>query len=113
MNVQVLADPAGRLLRASPTLPGSAHDLTAARSHGIIDALTAANIPCWADKAYRGAGGPIRAPYRGKWHKLSLGQQAVNARMPVSAPWANAPSRSRRPGGCCADSAAPPPSSPT
>ena len=40
MNVQVLADPFGRLLWASPALPGSTHDLTAARQHGIIAALT-------------------------------------------------------------------------
>lgn len=78
MNVQILADPAGRLLWTSPALPGSAHDLTAARAHGIVDALTAAGIQCWADKAYRGASGPIRIPYRGKWHNLSPGQQAVN-----------------------------------
>ncbi len=35
MNVQVLADPAGRLIWASDALPGAAHDLTAARNHGI------------------------------------------------------------------------------
>lgn len=52
MNVQVLTDPFGRLLRASPALPGSTHDLTAARRHGIIEALTASGLPCWADKAY-------------------------------------------------------------
>ncbi|MBB5956944.1 hypothetical protein FHS29_003537 [Saccharothrix tamanrassetensis] len=62
----------------SPALPGSTHDLTAARTHGIVDALTGADIPCWADKAYRGAGGPVRVPYRGKRHNLSPGQQAVN-----------------------------------
>ncbi len=78
MNVQVLADPAGHLLWTSPALPGPAHDLTAARTHGIVDALTAADIPCWADKACPGAGGPIRVPYRGKRHTLSPGQQAVN-----------------------------------
>ncbi len=78
MNVQVLADPAGRLLWTSPALPGSAHDLTAARTHGIVDALTVAGIDCWADKAYRGTGGPIRVPYRGRWHTLSPGQQTVN-----------------------------------
>ncbi|ROP38969.1 transposase family protein [Saccharothrix texasensis] len=78
MNVQVLADPAGRLLWTSPALPGAVHDLTAARIHGIVDALTTADIPCWADKAYQGAGSPIRVPYRGKWHNLSPGQQAVN-----------------------------------
>ncbi|GHB86229.1 hypothetical protein GCM10010306_096360 [Streptomyces umbrinus] len=31
MNVQVLTDPIGRLLWASPVLPGPTHDLTAAR----------------------------------------------------------------------------------
>lgn len=51
---------------------------TAARVHGIVDALTAADIPCRADKTCRGASGPIRIPYRGKWHDLSPGQQAVN-----------------------------------
>jgi hypothetical protein len=39
MNSQVLTDPFGRLLWASPALPGSTHDLTAARQHGIIEAL--------------------------------------------------------------------------
>ncbi len=41
----------GRLLLASPALPGATNDLTAARSHGIVDALTAAGLKCWADKA--------------------------------------------------------------
>ncbi|MGX1548414.1 transposase family protein, partial [Streptomyces adustus] len=41
-------------------------DLTAARHHGIIDALTTAELKCWADKAYQGAGGPIRVPFRGR-----------------------------------------------
>jgi hypothetical protein len=38
MNVQVLADPLGRLVWASPALPGAVHDVRAAREHGIIDA---------------------------------------------------------------------------
>ncbi len=49
MNVQVLTDPFGRLLWASPALPGSTHDLTAARTHGIVNALTDAGLKCWAD----------------------------------------------------------------
>jgi hypothetical protein len=36
MNVQILTDPAGRLLWASPALPGAVHDVRAAREHGII-----------------------------------------------------------------------------
>jgi hypothetical protein len=63
MNVQVLTDPFGRLLWASPTLPGSTHDLTAARQHGIIEALTTAGLKCWADKAYQGAGGLVRGAF--------------------------------------------------
>ncbi|MFE3775843.1 transposase family protein, partial [Streptomyces sp. NPDC059122] len=62
----VLTDPFGRLLRASPALPGSTHDLTAARRHGIIEALADAGLKCWADKAYQGAGGPVRVPFRGR-----------------------------------------------
>jgi hypothetical protein len=78
MKVQVIADPAGRLLWASPALPGAVHDIKAARTHGIIDALAEAEVECWADKAYRGAGGTVRVPYWGCWEKLSTGQQAHN-----------------------------------
>ncbi|MEU8869140.1 transposase family protein [Streptomyces umbrinus] len=66
MNVQVLADPAGRLIWASDALPGAVHDLTAVRTHGIPAALTAADVKCWADKAYQGAGPAVRVPFRGK-----------------------------------------------
>jgi hypothetical protein len=66
MNVQVLTDPFGRLLWASPALPGSTHDLTAARQHGIVEALATAGLKCWADKAYQEAAGTIRVPFRGR-----------------------------------------------
>ncbi|MDX2819276.1 transposase family protein [Streptomyces sp. PA03-5A] len=79
MNVQVITDPFGRLLRASPALPGAVHDIKAARTHGIPAALTQAGVRCWADKAYQGAGGTVRVPYRGRWEELSAGQRAVNA----------------------------------
>jgi DDE superfamily endonuclease len=78
MNVQVITDATGRLLWASPALPGAVHDIRAARTHGIIDALAQAGVECWADKGYRGAGGTIRLPYWGRWETLSAGQQAVN-----------------------------------
>ncbi|WP_109006112.1 IS5 family transposase [Streptomyces rishiriensis] len=78
MNVQVMADPKGRLVWASPALAGAVHDVRAAREHGIIEALTEAGITCWADKGYQGAGGTVRLPYRGRWDSLSAGQQAVN-----------------------------------
>ncbi|QXJ21335.1 transposase [Actinomadura graeca] len=95
VNVQFLTDPHGRLIWASPTLPGSTHDLTAARFHGIIDALTQRAIACYADKGYIGAGGAIGTPYRrrkgrklGKRNKLfnrhhakirALGEQGAAA----------------------------------
>ena len=80
VNVQVLADPAGRLVWASPALPGAVHDLTAAREHGIIDALTAAAVMTLADRGYQGAGGSVRTPF--KRHRLrprlSRRQKSVN-----------------------------------
>lgn len=66
VNVQLLADPAGRLIWASPALPGSTHDLTAVRRHGLIAALTSAAIATFADKGYLGAGGAAGTPYRGR-----------------------------------------------
>ena len=58
VNVQVIEDAAGRLLWASASLPGSTHDLTAARTHGIIDALSNANVMTFAYKAYQAARSP-------------------------------------------------------
>ncbi|MFF3890421.1 transposase family protein [Streptomyces sp. NPDC001914] len=66
MNVQVLADPAGRLIWASDALPGAVHDLTAARTHGIPAALATDDVKCWADRAYQGAGPAVRVAFRGK-----------------------------------------------
>ncbi|MEV6810295.1 IS5 family transposase [Streptomyces sp. NPDC051132] len=78
MNVQVIADPFGQLLWASPAMPGAVHDVRAAREHGIVGALAEAGIKCWADKGYRGAGGTVRIPCWGRWETLSAGQKAVN-----------------------------------
>ncbi|MEV0609445.1 transposase family protein [Polymorphospora rubra] len=80
MNVQVIADAAGRLIWASPALPGSVHDLTAARTHGIIDALSNANAMTFADKGYQGAHGSVRTPFKRRRFrpKLSRRQKAVN-----------------------------------
>jgi hypothetical protein len=50
VNIQFLTDPNGELNWASPALPGSTHDLTAARTHYIIDALTSPAIACYTDK---------------------------------------------------------------
>ncbi len=87
VNVQVLADPFGRLIWASPPLPGSTHDVTAARQTGVVTMVTSRNIETWADKAYQGAGGTVRTPY--KRHRVrprprsSAGQKTVNLAYPV------------------------------
>lgn len=78
MKVQVLADPFGRLLWASAALPGAVHDIKAARTHGIIDALAEVGMVCYGDKDYQGAGGALRVPFRGKHRNLSVGQHAAN-----------------------------------
>jgi len=56
VNVQVVTDPEGPLLRISPALPGRAHDLTAARTHRIIRIRERHGVPIPADRAYIGAG---------------------------------------------------------
>ncbi|MFY1649269.1 transposase family protein [Solwaraspora sp. WMMB762] len=80
VNVQVIADAAGRLVWASRALPGSAHDLTAARVHGITHALTSAEVMTFADKGYQGARGSVRTPF--KRHRfrprLSRRQKTIN-----------------------------------
>src|SRR6476620_6633285 len=86
VNVQVIADPAGRLVWASPALPGARHDMGAAREHGIINALNAAGIATVADTAYQGGGSAIRVPQRrrrldpdtGRYRRLSRTQKQVN-----------------------------------
>lgn len=79
MNVQVIADPFGRLIWASPALPGAVHDIKAARTHGIVNAPTEAGVRTWADKGYQGAKGTVRVPYRGRWSTLPAGKRTVNS----------------------------------
>jgi hypothetical protein len=86
VNVQVLADPAGRLIWASPALPGARHDMGAATEHGILDVLTAADVSVVADNGYQGAGPTVQVPQRrrrldrdtGRYRRLSRNQKAVN-----------------------------------
>jgi hypothetical protein len=79
VNVQILADTRGNLLWASPALPGSTHDLTAARRHRIPAALTKFGVACYADNAYRAAGPTITIPFRRRPRALSANQKKVNS----------------------------------
>ena len=80
VNVLVIADAVGRLVWASAALPGATHDLSAARVHGIIEALTSAGVMTFADKGYQAAGGSVRTPFKRHRYrpKLSRRQKAVN-----------------------------------
>ena len=85
MNVQVIASPNGTIPWTSGALPGKAHDLSAARIWGILRALEAAGIITLADKAYQGAEGPVRTPYKGK-NKPESQKQANRAHAAFAAP---------------------------
>jgi hypothetical protein len=65
VNAQVIADPAGRLLRISAVLPASTHDLTATRAHGVHDVPDSTESVTYADRACQGADRHIRVPIRG------------------------------------------------
>ncbi|MFJ8825494.1 hypothetical protein ACIREE_27435 [Streptomyces sp. NPDC102467] len=66
MNVQALTDPFGRLLWALPAPPGVTHDLTAAHTHLIIDALVEAGLKCRTDKAHQGTRRHVHVLFRGR-----------------------------------------------
>ncbi|ROO87973.1 DDE superfamily endonuclease [Actinocorallia herbida] len=66
MNLQVIAGPDGQIVWVSGAVPGSIHDLTAARNWGIIRALTTCGLLVLADKGYIGADPAILVPYKGK-----------------------------------------------
>jgi DDE superfamily endonuclease len=75
-------------LWVSGALPGSVHDLTAARIWGIVRRLAAAGLIVLADKGYIGAGEHVLTPYRGRNKPVS--QKAAN----------RAHARLRAPGEC-------------
>jgi hypothetical protein len=76
MNLQVIASPEGEILWVSGALPGSVHDLTAARIWGMVRRLAAAGLIVLADKGYTGADGSVITPYRGRNKPAS--QKATN-----------------------------------
>ena len=66
MNLQVIASPDGTIVWVSGSLPGSVHDLKAARIWGLVRELAASDILVLADKGYIGADLHIQTPYKGK-----------------------------------------------
>jgi hypothetical protein len=105
MNLQVISAPDGDVLWVSGPLPGSVHDLTAARIWGIIRQL-AAGLITLADKGYIGAGQHVLTPYRGRGKPLRRRQPA--APTPSCAPQARGPVPRSRPGTSSGSSAAAP-----
>ena len=64
-NVQALAGPGGVPLRVSDVLPGSTHDLTAARELVLPQARPyRGKMPLLADSGYDGAGAGVHVPAR-------------------------------------------------
>lgn len=75
LNVQVTARPDGTPLWSSRATPGRTHDLTAARSHGIVQACLTRQILVLADRAYQGAGA-TSAPNRDHARLRAPGERA-------------------------------------
>lgn len=85
VNVQLVADPAGKLLRISPALSGRTHDLIAARDHRIIGICERQGAPVLAGRACIGAGSRVttsigRLPH----HDLNPIRRTVNRALPVA-----------------------------
>jgi len=77
VNLQGLIDPRrGDLVWISDGLPGSTHDLTAARTHDVITTARWADVELLDDKGYQGAGGTVVVPHKGR--KLTKTQKAHN-----------------------------------
>jgi hypothetical protein len=66
MSLQVISSPLGDILRVPGPLPGSVHDLTAARIRGVIRQLAATGLITLAGKGYIGAGQHVLFRTRGR-----------------------------------------------
>jgi hypothetical protein len=81
VNVQVLADPAGRLVWASPALPGATHDLAACRARKVdLGYAACAYSLMWPPRIRRrwifvAAGGLLAdAGFGGRWARARCGR---------------------------------------
>lgn len=59
---------------------GATHDLSAARVHGIIDALSNADVMTFADKGHQGACGRVRTPFKRHRYRPKLFQSWLKQR---------------------------------
>lgn len=76
VNLQGLTDPYGRLIWISDGLPGSTHDITAARHHNVFGLVARAGLYLFVDKGYVGGEGDmLLTPYKGR----DLPEQRRNA----------------------------------
>lgn len=78
--IQALMNPRGIPLWVSPVLPGSVHDITAAR-HLVLAALGPylPDMPCLADGGYEGAGCGVKVPVKTpKRTELDLNARTYN-----------------------------------
>jgi DDE superfamily endonuclease len=108
MSLQVISSPLGDILRVPGPLPGSVHDLTAARIRGVIRQLAATGLITLAGKGYIGAGQHVLFRTRGRG-KLPSRKAASSAHARLRAPAERASARapSSRPGRSCASSLLP------
>ena len=98
VNVQVLADARGRLLWASPSLPGAVHDVKAARTHGIPKALIKFGEACSPTKPTAAPGRPSPCRSGGGLGRYRTHNGKSTPPTPATADPANAPWPRSKPG---------------
>ncbi len=103
MNLQVIASPQGDILWVSGALPGSVHDKKAEWIWGVLAEMEAAGLVTLADKGYQGSS-YAKIPYREGTSPSRRKRPTAPTR--DSAHPASARTRSSRPGGFSASSAA-------
>jgi hypothetical protein len=85
VNLQGLTDPYGRLVWISDGLPGSTHDITAARHHNVFHTVALSDLFLFVDKGYVGGeGDTLLIPYKGRdlpdaYREANRGHAAIRA----------------------------------
>ncbi|MCK9905355.1 transposase family protein [Frankia sp. Cpl3] len=88
INLQALMDPYGQMIWISEGLPGSVHDLTAARLHDILHTVERSELYLYVDLGYIGGEGhrlviPHKTPQNGElpanYQQANRGHAAIRA----------------------------------